>query len=199
MKKRKRPYVQTTRLQLQEQTRLRIVEALVELHQKVGPKNTTIAAVAKRAGVQRLTVYRHFEDESSMLQACSGHWATQNPPPHEDDWQTIENLHERVYAALLAINKYFSKTEAMLAKVYRDASEVEALGPIMKGFDDHFNNIANNLALNLTNGETNDKLGSVARHLVRFSTWQSLSQENLSEEEIAQVGLIWMKKLVKQT
>ena len=195
MGKQARSYVQTARRQSQEETRTRIVKALVELHQELGPKNTTIAAVAKRAGVQRLTVYRHFEDESAMLQACSGHWYMQNPPPIEEDWAEIVDTDDRAQAALLAINRYFSEKEAMLEKVYRDAPEIPVLGLTMKGFDDHFSTIADKLALDLLNGKSNTQLRSVARHLVRFSTWQSLSKENLTVEEIALLGLAWLKKL----
>ena len=195
MEKGTRPYVQTARRQQQEQTRIRIVEALVELHEEIGPKNTTIAAVAERAGVQRLTVYRHFESESAMLAACSGHWAMQNPPPDESDWAHLSDPYNRASAALLAINSYYSRTEGMLAKVYRDASEVEPLAPIMKGFDEHFNSIADRLVSDLKPTAGNEPLKSVVRHLVRFSTWQSLSNENLSENEITEVGLRWIKCL----
>lgn len=66
---------------------------------------------------------------------------------------------------------------------------VEALAPIMKGFDGHFTNLADSLACDLSNGKPSDSLRFVARHLARFSAWQSLSQETLSVEEIAQVGL----------
>lgn len=197
MKERKRPYVQTARLQLREQTRNRIIDALVELHQEVGPKNTTLAAVANRAGVQRLTVYRHFDDESAMLQACSGKWAMDNPPPDESEWGDIEVCSDRVYSALLAISKYYSRTEAMLEKVYRDASQVEALAPIMEGFDQYFTNIADKLSSDLSNGKANDTLRSVARHLTRFSTWQTLARENLSNEAIARAGLAWLECLAR--
>src|SRR3954454_13274217 len=45
-------------------TRRRITEAAVDLHATVGPARTTISAIAERAGVQRLTVYRHFPEEA---------------------------------------------------------------------------------------------------------------------------------------
>ncbi|MEV7175388.1 hypothetical protein [Kitasatospora sp. NPDC093679] len=41
----------------------------------------TIAAIAERARVTRLTVYRHFPDETSPFQACSGHWLSQQQLP----------------------------------------------------------------------------------------------------------------------
>ena len=55
-----RKYELRQRAQSQAETRQRIVEATVELHDSVGPARTTISAIAERAGVQRLTVYRHF-------------------------------------------------------------------------------------------------------------------------------------------
>ena len=53
----------------------------MELHQALGPAKTTISAIAERAGVQRLTVYRHFPDERALLSACSSHYVVANPPP----------------------------------------------------------------------------------------------------------------------
>ena len=65
----KRKYTKTLRAEQQDETRSRIVDALVALHQELGPANTSVKAVAEKAGVQRLTVYRHFPDEASMFQA----------------------------------------------------------------------------------------------------------------------------------
>jgi AcrR family transcriptional regulator len=51
-----RKYEMKRRARRQEETRQRITEAAVELHQALGPANTTISAVAERERVQRLTV-----------------------------------------------------------------------------------------------------------------------------------------------
>ncbi len=63
------------RAESRDETRSRIVGAAIALHEEVGPKATTISAIADRAGVQRLTVYRHFPDDASMFQACSSGWS----------------------------------------------------------------------------------------------------------------------------
>jgi AcrR family transcriptional regulator len=68
------------RAKRQEETRRRIVEATVEMHESVGMARTTISAIAEKAGVQRLTVYRHFPDERALFTACRGHWLAANPP-----------------------------------------------------------------------------------------------------------------------
>ena len=49
-----RKYDMTRRAKRQEETRRRIVEAAVELHQTVGMARTTISAIAEKAGVERL-------------------------------------------------------------------------------------------------------------------------------------------------
>ena len=38
-----------------------------------GPAQTSINAIAERAGVNRVTVYRHFPDTRMLLEACSAH------------------------------------------------------------------------------------------------------------------------------
>src|SRR6185436_10949463 len=77
----RRGYTKVLRAAAEEATRERIVSAIMNLHEEVGPARTTVSAIADRAGVERLTVYRHFPDEPSMLRACSAHWNALHPPP----------------------------------------------------------------------------------------------------------------------
>jgi AcrR family transcriptional regulator len=64
-----RTYTLRRRAERQAETRLRIVEAAIELHGTVGPALTTLSMVAERAGVQRHTLYAHFPDEWSLYLA----------------------------------------------------------------------------------------------------------------------------------
>ena len=66
----KRPYRMTKRAELEEQTRTRITESAVALHERLGPARTSISAIAEHAGVRRSTVYRHFPDEETLFAAC---------------------------------------------------------------------------------------------------------------------------------
>ena len=56
-----------------EQTRLRILDAAVELIEETGEAPLTIAAVAERAGVTDRTVYRHFETRDALVRATWSH------------------------------------------------------------------------------------------------------------------------------
>ena len=74
-----RKYELRRRAEQQEETRQRIIGAAVQLHQTVGGAKASIKAIAELSGVERLTVYRHFPDEKSLISACTGHYYTQNP------------------------------------------------------------------------------------------------------------------------
>src|SRR3954469_2751691 len=114
---RKRKNELKARAQAQEETRRRITEATVGLHVEVGPANTTISEIAKRAGVQRLTVYNNFPDEISLLGACSAHYIAQHPPPDPGTWMSIREPGRRARTALAALYGYYRETEPMTGKV----------------------------------------------------------------------------------
>ncbi len=101
-----RKYDMKRRAKRQEETRQRIVEATVELHKTVGMARTTISAIAEKAGVERLTVYRHFPDERALFSACSGHWNAANPPPDPASWTQVADPEERLRSALSEVYAY---------------------------------------------------------------------------------------------
>src|SRR5436189_4831871 len=113
MSDQKRPYRMRRRAELEEQTRMRITESAVALHEELGPARTSISAVADRAGVRRSTVYRHFPDEEALFAACSSHWRAANPPPDPHAWAAIEDPPERSETALRELYAFYRRTEGM--------------------------------------------------------------------------------------
>src|SRR6476619_6543291 len=81
-----RAYTMRARQENVDQTRLRITEATMQLHEEVGPAATTVSAIAELAGVTRLTVYRHFPDDDALIAACSAHWRGLHPAPDLAGW-----------------------------------------------------------------------------------------------------------------
>lgn len=116
-----RTYTLKRRAEKQADTRLRIVEAAVELHGSVGPALTTFSMVAERAGVQRHTLYAHFPDERSLLLACSGLHMEREPLPDPASRRGIEPAGARLRAGLSAIYGWFARNAALAACVLRDA------------------------------------------------------------------------------
>jgi len=123
-----RPYRQKARAERQAETRQRIIESAVALHLERGPAQTSIQAIAERAGVNRVTVYRHFPDARTLLEACSEHARRLNPPPDLDGWRRIDDPRRRTEVALTQLYDYFRRTEAGWANVLRDAE----LAPLVK-------------------------------------------------------------------
>jgi AcrR family transcriptional regulator len=110
----------TAKSEQKSATRRRIVEATVELHSTIGPARTTISAIADRAGVPRLTVYRHFPDQRELELACSALIMAREPLPDPGVW-TADTPSERLRNGLEELYRYYSRNEGLLANVLRDA------------------------------------------------------------------------------
>src|SRR5581483_5388740 len=92
----------------------------VELHCAVSPAATTISEVARRAGVQRVTVYSHFPDDASLFAACSTHRRERHPAPDPRAWVAVEEPLERVRTALRDLYAWYREKEPITANVLRD-------------------------------------------------------------------------------
>lgn len=167
-------------------TRERIIEATAELHEEVGPAATTISAVAERAGVQRLTVYRHFPDEAALFAACSAHTGAQHPPPDPAFWSEIEEPSERLETALRALYAYYSERKQALAKVLRDAERLPALDTALAPMRDYMEGVAEGLSAGWwVEPQAERSFRSALAHALEFWTWRSLAAQGLNTAEAA--------------
>jgi AcrR family transcriptional regulator len=193
---RKRKYELKARAEAQEQTRRRITEATVGLHLEVGPAQTTISEIAKRAGVQRLTVYNNFPDEASLLGACSAHYLEQHPPPDPSSWQTIRDPGRRARTALAALYGYYRETEPMTGKVMRDAKVMPALAGIVdQGWGPFLSGLRDDLASAWERGgPPNPRLRAALGVALRFETWQALARdEEMSDADAAELAVAMVR------
>src|SRR5262245_32191160 len=126
-----RKYQLKRRAERQEETRQRIVEAAVHLHETVGERGATISAIAAEAGVERLTVYRYFPDERALLSACTSHYLSLNPPPNPENWRSIADPELCLQTALTEIYAYHRRTEAMMNSANRDMATLPVLRELL--------------------------------------------------------------------
>ena len=181
-----RKYPKKRRAEQEAETRQRIVEAMVALHREMGPARTTISAIAERAGVERLTVYRHFADESAMFQACSAHFATEVPGPDPAAWAGMAEPAERLRAALLAFYNYYRRAEEMLVQVHRDAPQLPALAAVLSPWDEFMGHVREGLLEGWeVSGSARARLAAAVAHGLRFETWRSLARIEGLENEAA--------------
>lgn len=123
---RKRCYRLKQRALQQGETRQRIVDATVKLHTSVGPAHTTIKAIAEAAGVERLTVYRHFPNADLLFEACTARGRELWPPPQIAKWFAIADPELRLRTALLEIYRYYDSRGDGLAVILRDMQGLPA-------------------------------------------------------------------------
>lgn len=179
-----RRYRQRKRAKDQEETRERIVEATISLHQEIGGPATTISAIAERAEVERATVYRHFPDERALLEGCTGHYLAQNPPPDPARWAAIDDGMARLRTALEEIYAYHRQTEVMMARAAIDVPQMPVLAEVLSPMFAYWESVGNLLAAPWAGEEKASLYRAAIGHAIAFFTWQSLVRnEGLVEDE----------------
>jgi AcrR family transcriptional regulator len=184
----KRKYELKRRAEQLEETRRRITEATVELHRTVGPAATRISEVARRAGVERVTVYNHFPDQASLLAACSAHWRSLHPAPDLEGWRAISDPGRRLRRGLRELYAWYRETEPMTANVLRDADSIPALEKIIRlGLGRYLEEAQRVLVEPLRVGpRRRERVDAAARAAVDFHLWRPLS--TLGDDEAAELG-----------
>jgi AcrR family transcriptional regulator len=190
-----RTYELKRRAERQEETRQRIVAAAVDLHTTVGPSRATVQAIAERAGVTRPTVYAHFPDTRSLLEACSGHVRATVPPPDPTPWRSIADPDERLETALRELYGYYERLEPLLENVQRDAAVMPVVAEMNAYRVRHLEAIRDLLVEAwATRGGARARLRRAIGHALEFRTWQSLVRRQGSPtDEAVQLMLAFVR------
>lgn len=183
-----RRYELRKRAERQAVTRRRIVDAALALHGQVGPMRTTVSAIALRAGVERLTVYRHFPDERALLSACADDLFARHPLPDMNGWFAERHPAVRLRRALDDLYAWYRATEPITASLLHDAPELPPLRAGLRPLTDPLAELPAALSEGWpTFGPFGRaRLAGVIGHAVEVGTWQSLAgRRGLSDREAA--------------
>lgn len=172
-----RAYRKRVRAEQEEATREQITEAAVKLHGSIGPARTTVSGVAKEAGVQRATVYRHFPNEVALFAACSAHYWARNPLPDIESWKAIRDRGERLRHGLAEFYDFYAQNEEMLDKTSRDSHLVPAMNAQAQAFFG-FLEAAGGLLMagRPERGAARRRTLAAVAHALLFPTWRSLTR-----------------------
>jgi AcrR family transcriptional regulator len=178
-----------------QQTRQRIVEAALELHRTYGFAQTTITDIAKKAGVERQTVYNHFPDELSLFKACSAHNRSLNPPPDPEPWRLITDPQSRLRQALAEVYAYYRRNEQILANVTREAQANSNVRKVLEPRIKHQERMRDVLAAGWEqgDGQRHKLLYGALWMSLDFQTWRTLVRhQGFEDEEVTElmVGMV---------
>jgi AcrR family transcriptional regulator len=177
----RRRYELKKRAERVDKTRRRITEVTVELHRTIGPAATKISEIARRAGVQRRTVYNHFPDDASLFAASV--WAAgarvgrAGPPaPPAARWLEIDDAGARLRLAFRDLYGWYRETEPMTAHVLRDMELLPALRTIVEaGLGRYLERTRAMLAEPFRQGSRADEVEAAVDAVLGFRFWESLS------------------------
>lgn len=190
MSSEKRKYELKERAESQQRTRQRIAKAAAELHEQVGPAGTTVAEIARRAGVSRLTVYKHFPDDAALYPACAAHHIAENPLPDFDAALAPENPVDRVRALLTTVYAdWYRGWGRMMRNLQRDRRSDPVLDEYMRDSSDAgLARLADaaTAGFELEAGSVT-RVRSLVRVALDFWTWDRLEAEGLSDRQKAEL------------
>jgi AcrR family transcriptional regulator len=182
-----RGYTMRARQDAVSRTRLLITEATMRLHERVGPRHTTVSAIAEEAGVTRLTVYRHFPDDEALVSACSAHWRGLHPRPDPEAWSSIDDPVTRLRTALVETYAWMRSAAPMLTKIHRDVDVMPAFVAAALAADAQAR-VAALAAGFRARGRQTARLAAALSLALSLSTWESLCVDAaLDEHEAAEL------------
>ena len=164
----------------------------------VGPRDTTVSAIAERAGVERLTVYRHFPDEKRLFAACTAHYMSLHPMPDPRTWAGVNDPSERLRRGLSEQYAWFADNERRQASILRDVEAVRARHslPDRPPFEaPAVDVLASGWGVR---GGAMQRLRSAIGHALSFYTWRSLEREQkLARREAVELMVALAAKAVQ--
>ncbi len=184
-----RKYELKARAESQQATRERIAKVAAELHEEKGVAKTTVAEIARRAGVTRLTVYNHFADLNELIPACAAHYEEQHPSPDFASALAQKDPAQRVRGVLARLYAWYRETEPMYGKLFSDRTSVPELDRFL---EENVDRMQAELAADLVTGFRHrgrraERVSALVRLALDFWTWDRLTREGLDDEGAAEL------------
>jgi AcrR family transcriptional regulator len=182
----RRRYTLRRRAERQAATHERILDSALARYADAGPGRTTISAVAEGAGVERLTVYRHFPDEEGLVGGAIGRLLDLAPLPDMRAWFGERNAQDRLGRALRELHAWYAAAGPALGPLLAARGSRPGIATALRELLEPLDQLPGALAEGWpTFGERGrDRLRAVISHALRHETWRSLTGDGgLTDEE----------------
>jgi len=185
-----REYKMRKRADAWQQTRERILQATMQLHDEQGVAPTTFSDIARRAGLGQATLYRHFPTLGDLVQACGGHvWQEMRPPTPPAAAAAFEglgNLTERLEKLVDEIDAFYRRGAPRLALAGRDRELVPALDHFLTAVEAGVQAYVEEA---LAPSNPTKRTLDVVAAMMSFPVWQRLRRIELSDRKSKQLTL----------
>ena len=185
-----RSYTLGKRKSAQEETRERIVQATMALHDVKGIVATSYVEIAERAGVGAATVYRHFPNPGDLVVACGAHaWAEMQPfqPDSLPDLPVdVHTLEQRLAWLCGELDAFYRRGGVRLFVAQAERSRVPELETFMLKVEAGIDALVAH-ALGPTAGQAGQQ---AAIALTRLAVWDSLGAGGLLSSGMGQWAAI---------
>ncbi len=169
-------------------TRLRIIEAAAALHEEVGPARTTLVEIARRAGVQRPTVYNNFPDDGALFEACGAHWMAAHPLPDLSPALTEADPGMRLGLVLTSLYGWYRENQRSNEHLQRDRLVLPALDLVMRvRMDQQMEGLTSMLASGFNAAANPAGVRASVALALDFWTWRRLSHEGVVDSAAARL------------
>ena len=148
-----------------------------------GPLAVSMGEIAAAAGVERVTLYRHFGDEAGLHRALGAYCFGRFPPPGPEPFGAIADPHARTRTALEQLYTHWERMAPMVRPILRDA-ELAPERVSLELRDRYVNEIR---AVVLRGFPARQRaraaLRDAVRHAFDFRTWDSLSRGGFTRQK----------------
>jgi AcrR family transcriptional regulator len=181
-----RKYKMGRRAEARDQTRERILQATMQLHDEQGVAPTTLTQVARRAGLGPATVFRHFPTVNQLVQACGQHvWIEMRPPMPQDApavFAGIELTDARLAKLIDELDDFYGRGSLRLGLAGRDRDLVPELQGFLSAVEAGVEALVREALAK--SGEPEEAI-QVVLALTSFPVWQSLNRLSLPRADLA--------------
>lgn len=185
-----REYRMRKRADAWQQTRERILQATMQLHDEQGVAPTTFSDIAKRAGLGQATLYRHFPTLGELVQACGGHvWQEMRPPTPDTAAAAFEGLTDmqgRLEKLVEEIDAFYRRGALRLGLAGRDRELIPALEHFLSAVEAGVQAYVREA---LAPSKPPKRTVEVVAAMMSFPVWSRLTELKLPERKSRQLTL----------
>ena len=191
----KRKYTFRKRGESIAETRLSILRAASASFLERGIQRTSMAEVARRAGVAQGSVFHHFSNREGLIEETLSYALGMLPTPRVEEWDALGDPLERMAALIRQLHECYAAGATWRKVIATESASVPALARSQKEWDERVAGLVTHALGPLARDKT-VRPGIMA--IIDGSFWMRLVENGASPERALDIAVRLMKLWVEQ-